>query len=114
MNIKGKLKERLLDIPINYRAYRECHRLADDINEDLNKVKFYLNELVELDILIKKTQYICHNCNDIVTMSDYLLDEIVEDGYFQCDNCYDSINPEKDTTGYIYYDIKDKSSLKNW
>lgn len=58
MLIKQKLKERLLEIPINHRAFREKHRLVADLQVDFKKVEFYLNELVQLGILIEKKQYI--------------------------------------------------------
>lgn len=115
MNIKEKLKRRLLEIPINSRAYREVHRLADDISEDVEKIEFYLNELVNLDILTKKTQYICPNCNETTTMDDDFLSEIVdENGHFECDNCMDFVDSKKNITGYFYYDIKDKKLLEKW
>ena len=114
MNIKQKLKERLLKIPVNYRAFREKHRLADDIGCDCEKVEFYLNELVALDILIEKKQYVCPNCGDTVNMSRETLDEYLEDGYFACDNCMNFINPDNNTTGFVYYDIKDREALTNW
>ena len=115
MNTKNKLKKRLLEIPMNSRAYREANRLSDDINEDLKKIEFYLNELVQLEILIKKTQYICHNCSDTIIMSDETLTEFIdEDGYFECDNCMSFINPKEDKTGFFYYDIKDKRLLEIW
>lgn len=114
MSIKIKLKERLLEIPINHRAFREKHRLADDLKIDLQKVEFYLNELVELNVLIRKIQYVCPTCGDTTIMNNELLKEILEDGYFSCDNCSDFINPNKNITGYVYYDIKDKALLVNW
>ncbi|WP_125154392.1 hypothetical protein [Clostridium rectalis] len=114
MSIKNKLKERLLEIPINHSAFREKHRLVNDLEIDFKKVEFYLTELVELGILIKKTQYICPNCGDTTTMDNKLLNEVVEDGYFECDNCMDFINPNKNITGYVYYDIKDKALLETW
>ncbi|OSA73631.1 hypothetical protein B2H86_14895 [Clostridium botulinum] len=114
MSVKNKLKQRLLEIPINWRAYRENYRLAEDIDADLRKVEFYLNELVQLNILIKKNQYLCPNCGDITIMTDELLNDVIEDGYFECDNCMDFINPNKNITGYVYYDIKDKALLEAW
>ncbi|APU87254.1 hypothetical protein [Clostridium botulinum] len=48
-------------------------------------------------------------------MDNELLQEfIIEDGCFECDNCFDLINPNKDKTGYVFYDIKDKQALINW
>lgn len=114
MNVKEQLKQGLLEIPVNHGGLREKHRLAVNLDLDFKKVEFYLNELVHLDILIEKKQYICPNCRDTVNIKKELLDEIVDDGYFGCDNCYDFINPEKDVTGYVYYDIKDRELLENW
>ena len=115
MNIKNKLKQRLLEIPINSRAYRELHALVNDINGDLKKVEFYLTELVELDILEKKIQYVCPNCSDTTIMNNKLLNELIdEDGYFQCDDCMEFINSKTNITGYVYYDIKNISLLEDW
>ena len=115
MNIKNKLKQRLLEIPVNWSFYREAHKLANHINEDLKKVEFYLNELVQLDILTKKTQYICPNYSDTTTIDDELLKELIdEDGYFECTNCMEFINSKENITGSFYYNIKNKSLLENW
>ena len=114
MSIKSRLKESLLEIPINHKAFREKHRLASELDIEFKKVEFYLNELVQLDILLEKKQYICPNCGDTTTMNKELLEEVLEEGYFACDNCMDFINPNKDLTGYIYYDINDKNLLIAW
>lgn len=115
MNVKAKLKARLLEIPINNRAFREKHRLARDIDCDYKIVEFYLNELSENNILTKKPQYSCPNCGDTTTMPDELLNEIKnEEGCFECDNCMDFINPTKNVTSYVFYDIKDKEALIKW
>lgn len=118
MNInKTKLKERLLEIPFNNKAYREKHSLANDLDTDLETVGALLNELVEKNILKEKIQYICHNCHDTTIMDDELLKEILEEGedeYFPCDNCMEYINSENDRTGRVFYDVKDKEALKNW
>lgn len=114
MSIKAQLKERLLEIPINYRALREKHRLASDLDLDFKKIEFYLNKLVNLGVLVEKKQYICPNCGDTTNMDRETLNEVIEEGFFSCDNCYDFINPEKDITGYVYYDIKNRELLKNW
>lgn len=47
-------------------------------------------------------------------MDDELLQEILEDGYFACDNCMNFINPIKNRTGYVFYDIKNEQALINW
>ena len=49
--MKEKLKNRLLEIPINYNAFREKHRLASDIDAALTDVEELLDELLEKDIL---------------------------------------------------------------
>ena len=85
------------------------------INGDLKKVEFYLTELVELDILEKKIQYVCPNCSDTTIMNNKLLNELIdEDGYFQCDDCMEFINSKTNITGYVYYDIKNISLLEDW
>lgn len=115
MNIKTKLKERLLEIPINDRAFRENYRLARDIDVDIKYIQFYLNELVEKDILKQKFEYRCPNCRETTIMDDKLLNECLnENGHFECENCMDYINPNTSKTGFIYYDIKDKQALMNW
>lgn len=114
MSIKTKLKERLLEIPINHKSFREKHRIANDLNIDLKYIELYLNELCEDNILIKKIQYSCPKCGDTTIMDNELLNEIIKDGYFECDNCMEFINPNKNITGYVYYDIKDKRLLESW
>lgn len=114
MSIKGKLKERLLEIPINHKAFREKCRLASDLNVEVKYIEFYLHELCEKNILLKKIEYICPNCGETTVMDDNLLNEILEEEHFECDNCFDFVNPKKNTTGYVYYDIKDKEKLINW
>lgn len=81
MNIKTQLKERLLEIPINYRALREKHRLASELELDFKKVEFYLNELVNLGILVEKKQYICPNYGDTTTMNKEILNEVIDEGF---------------------------------
>ncbi|EQC1535620.1 hypothetical protein [Clostridium botulinum] len=115
MNIKLKLKEKLLEIPINSRAYREKYRLADDLNIKVEEIKILLDELVEKNILKEKFQYICPTCRDTTIMDNELLQEfIIEDGCFECDNCCDLINPNKNKTGCVFYDIKNKELLNKW
>lgn len=115
MSVKSKLKKRLLEIPINYKALREKHLLANDINEDIKKVEFYLNELVNLDILKEKKEYICPNCGDRYVMDTNTLNEIIdEDGYFECEECMDFIEANKYKTNHIFYDIKNISLLEQW
>lgn len=114
MNIKTKLKARLLEIPINNSAFREKHRLASDLDIDLKYIEFYLNELVAKNILKEKFQYRCPNCREVTIMDDTLLNEILADGLFECDNCMEFINPKNNKTGYVFYDIKDKQALINW
>lgn len=114
-DIKKKLKQRLIEIPRNHSAFREICRLANDIGAETKYVEFYLKELCELGLLKRKIQYICPTCNEITTMDDELLAEFLnEDGYLECDNCLDLINPKKDRTGYIYYDVLDYDKLANW
>lgn len=114
MSIKTKLKKRLLEIPINDCAIREKHRLASDLDIDLKYIEFYLNELVLKNILKQKFEYRCPNCGEVTTMDDELLSEVLEDGFFGCDNCFEFINPNKSKTGYIFYDIRDKQALIAW
>lgn len=114
MNLKTRLKERLLEIPIKSRAYRELHRLASDLNEDDEKISICLNELVDLDILVEKKEYSCPNCCDKTILTNELLNDILEDDCFECDNCSSSININEDTSGFIYYDINNMSDLENW
>lgn len=118
MSMKEQLKKRLLEIPINSRAYREKHRLAKDLNIDVKLLEFLLNELVAKNILKEKIQYICPNCRDTSIMDNEMLNEILEESdeekSFSCDNCMDYINPEINRTGYVFYDIKDKQVLIHW
>lgn len=114
MKLKNKLKERLLDIPIKSRAYREKNKLADDLDEDVNNIEFYLNELCSLGIMTEEKQYICNNCGDTTILTNDDLSNLLEDGYFMCDNCCEPINPLTDVTGFIYYDIDDVSALEEW
>lgn len=115
MSIKSKLKKRLLEIPINQKGLREKHSLANNINEDLKKVEFYLNELVNLNILKEKKEYICPYCGSRDVMDDEILNELIdEDGYFECEECIGFIEANKNTTNYVYYDIKNKSLLEQW
>lgn len=117
MDIKLKLKERLLEIPLNHRAFREKYRLADDLKVEIETIEPLLNELVTKNILKEKIQYICPNCGDTTTMDNELLKEVVdeEEGEcFECDNCMNFINPLKNRTGYVFYDILDKEQLNNW
>lgn len=115
MSIKSKLKERLLEIPIRNRAFREHHRLSNDIDEDNKKVKLYLTELCEIGILEEKTEYVCSTCRDTVILTkDLLIDFSDENGLLMCDNCENEIDPKIDTTGFIYYDVLDIEELKKW
>lgn len=54
MNIKLKLKERLLNIPLNYSSFREKHSLASDLNVRAIDIEILLNELCEKNILLRK------------------------------------------------------------
>lgn len=116
--IKKKLKDRLIEIPIRDKAYREVSDLAEKINCTTKDIEPLLEELVEKDILIKKTQYICPTCHETTIMDEEYLKEILEysdeDGKFACDNCDDYIDPKTDTTGFIFYDVKDYDLLKKW
>lgn len=115
MSIKGKLKRRLLEIPVNNTRDRELHYLSEYLNEDLDKVEFYLNELVSLNILKKKNKYMCHSCCCIETISKDDLEEIIIDNeFFECSNCFEFVSVKKDTTRYVYFDIKDIKKLENW
>ena len=115
MNIKTKLKERLLEIPINSKAYREKYRLAADLDVEPENIESLLNELCEKNILSKKVEYICSTCKSTNILDDELLKEmIVEDDCFECDECGDFVNSTQNKTGYIFFDIKDKQALINW
>lgn len=114
MGVKEKLKERLLEIPIRSRAYREKNRLASDLNEDANKIEFYLNELCNLGIIIEKKEYICTCCSDTTVLNNKDLNNILEEDSFMYDNCCEYINPITDVTGFVYYDIEDSNALKGW
>lgn len=97
MGVKEKLKERLLEIPIRSRAYREKNRLA-----------------CNLGIIIEKKEYICTCCSDTTVLSNEDLNNILEEDSFMCDNCCEYINPITDVTGFVYYDIEDSNALKGW
>lgn len=117
MDIKIKLKERLLEIPINDTAFREKHRLANHLKVKLEDVEPLLNELVEKNILKEKIEYKCPTCRDRTVMDQELLEECIikdEDNCFECDNCINLISPIKNKTGYVFYNIKDKQALINW
>lgn len=115
MSTKSKLKERLLEIPIRYRAFREYHTLANYINETDDKVKPYLDELCELGILEEKIEYVCPRCHETFILTKELLIDFSDDnGILICDSCEEEINSNSDTTGFIYYDVLDMELLKKW
>lgn len=115
MDVKLKLKERLLEIPVNDGAFREKHGLARDLGAEPKEVEPFLDELCERNVLSRKIQYKCPTCHDMTIASDELLqDMIVEDGCYECDNCCGLVNPDENKTGYVFYDIKDKKGLLNW
>ena len=119
MNIKEKLKERLLEIPLNYTDDREKHSLAEDINTSIEQIEPYLKELCKNGILTEMIEYICPVCHGREILDDDLLNEYLkqngEDGYFQCEYCLScTINPKVNITGYIYYDIENRERLKEW
>lgn len=48
-------------------------------------------------------------------MNNELLEDIItEDGCYECDDCSALVNPNKNTTGYVFYDIKNREALLNW
>lgn len=115
MNIKLKLKKRLLEIPDRYRTFREKHKLANDLKVETKYVEFYLNELCEKGILIEKIEYICPNCTKTTILNNDLLEELLDgEVTFECENCCDEINPNKNKTGFVYYDVINKEGLINW
>ena len=100
MDIKARLKEKLLEIPIRSMAYREKHRLADDLEVESKDIELLLNELCSKNILTEKIEYICPNCRDTTVLDSELLKEMTEEGEddkFECDNCGDLINPKVNT-----------------
>lgn len=115
MEIKSKLKERLLAIPINHKAYRETFRLADDLDVEVKDLEPLLEELCNANILTKKIEYICSTCRNTTILNNESLKEIIEeDDCFECEECSSLVNTNKDKTGYIYYDVKDKQGLMQW
>lgn len=118
MSLKEDLKLRLIAIPINNKALREIHSLAEDLDVDYKKLKFYLDELCNEGILKEKRKYVCPNCGSTEVLTEELLAELLEEseeeGFINCEECYDSYDYEKHKTGYIYYDIEDYSALTNW
>lgn len=114
INIKKKLKERLLEIPFGSRAYREKIILAKDLSIGIKDIEILLNELCDRDILEEQVQYICKKCHDVTIIDKNLLKDLVdenEDNCFECDNCGEFINPNTDITGYLFYDIKNEQAL---
>ena len=114
INIKKKLKERLLEIPFGSRAYREKIILAKDLSIGIKDIEILLNELCDRDILEEQVQYICKKCHDVTIIDKHLLKDLVdenEDNCFECDNCGEFINPNTDITGYLFYDIKNEQAL---
>lgn len=115
MDLKTKLKERLLEIPPRSKAYREKFRLADDLEVEPKDIKPLLKELCEKEILEEKIEYICKRCYYTTILNKELLEEIsTENGSFECDNCEGFINSKTDKTGYIFYDVIDDEKLGNW
>ncbi|RHW66316.1 hypothetical protein DZC34_03325 [Clostridium botulinum] len=115
MDIKTRLRERLLEIPVNSTAYREKYRLADDLNIKVEEIEPFLNELCEKNILLEKIQYYCPNCRSTTIMDNEILKEFIdEEDYCECDDCDNFISTNKNKTGCVFYDIKDKQSLIDW
>lgn len=115
MVLKDELKQRLLEIPINSRAFRELYRLSNDLKVEAEALKPLLEELCNKNILIPKIEYICSTCRNTTIMTKEELEEIMDgETYFDCDECFSEVNPNEDKTGYIYYDVKDKTSLSKW
>lgn len=114
-DIGERLKKRLIEIPINYTAFRELYRLAKDLNVEAKAIYPLLNELCEKNILIKKIEYTCRTCRTTTVLNNEELKEIIEeDNCFECEECGNIINPNRDTTGYIFYDIEDRQALAQW
>lgn len=123
MELKMKLKERLLEIPMRYRTLREKHGLACDLDVDVDDLKPYLKELCDKDILIEKIEYMCPSCHSTIILDENLLNELLEYGsdfleneekYFECDECCGEIYPYANVTGFVFYDIKDEEALNRW
>ena len=118
MNLKEKLKIKLIEIPANYKALREIHRLAKDLDVDWKKLKFYLDELSNKNILEEKIEYICPNCGSTEILNKELLLELIEESdeedCIDCEECCNTYDYKNNKTGNIFYDVKDYSALKAW
>lgn len=118
MNIKEALKQELLSIPVNNKSQRELHILSENLDIDSSKLKFYLNELCNKEILKEKKQFICPNCHSSEILTEELLLELVEEAdeedLIYCEECCQSYTYEDNQSGHIYYDVVDYSALKAW
>lgn len=117
MNLKDKLKNRLIELPYNYKSSRELHSLAKYLNINTQNIEPLLKQLVNKDILTEKIQYQCPYCKEVTSLDKNLLNELLEENEgetFRCDSCTGYINPETNKTGFVYYDIKDMKGLKEW
>ena len=111
---KEKLKERLLEIPLNNKSSRGNFRLASDLVIKLSDLEILLNELCNSDILTEKIEYICPTCGDTTILDKDLLEDISEDNCFECDGCTNLVRSIINKTGFKFYDVKDKQALINW
>ncbi|QUH22209.1 hypothetical protein [Alkaliphilus sp. B6464] len=115
MDIKTKLKERLLEIPVSYNAFREKYRLASDLNVKPEEIEQLLNELCKRDILKEKIEYICPTCRESTVLYSQLIEMMtIEDNCFECEECGDLVNSIKDKTGYVFYSVNNRQDLINW
>lgn len=114
MDIKNRLKKRLLEIPINHNALREKHRLANDLNMSYEDISPLLEELCGSEGLKEKNEYICPVCRDTCVLDNKLLmDIIVEENCFECEECGNLVDVLKNKTGYVFYDILNREDLIN-
>ena len=117
-NNRVKVKDKLLDIPMGYKAHREVHRLASNLNIETKEVKDILDELCKEGILMEKIEYICPSCSETEILNKELLEELMEEhgeaDKFSCNECGDDVNIHRDLTGRIYYDVVNIEKLKDW
>lgn len=115
--LKQRLKDRLLEIPINNSGLRELYRLSRNLDVTSKEIEPLLNELCDKNILIRKQEYACPVCQDKLILTQEMIEQLITESgedSFMCEECNDDIHIESNKTGYIFYDIEDRDALMEW